>query len=59
MKDTILLIEDEALLAEELARHFRRGGWLTWPDRGYKAAAGPDFRPSPAKRGLASRGEVA
>jgi DNA-binding NtrC family response regulator len=27
MKDTILLIEDEALLADELARHFRRGGW--------------------------------
>ncbi len=27
MSDTLLLIEDEALLGSELARHFRRGGW--------------------------------
>lgn len=27
MNDTILLIEDEVLFGEELARHFRRGGW--------------------------------
>ena len=27
MADTLLLIEDEALLGSELARHFRRGGW--------------------------------
>jgi DNA-binding NtrC family response regulator len=27
MADTLLLIEDEALLGEELARHFRRDGW--------------------------------
>ncbi len=27
MADSLLLIEDEALLGNELARHFRRGGW--------------------------------
>jgi DNA-binding NtrC family response regulator len=27
MSDTLLLIEDEALLGSELARHFRRGDW--------------------------------
>ena len=27
MADTLLLIEDEALLGAELARHFRREGW--------------------------------
>ncbi|MGH7787146.1 MAG: sigma-54-dependent transcriptional regulator, partial [Candidatus Binatia bacterium] len=27
MADTLLLIEDEAVLGAELARHFRRGGW--------------------------------
>ena len=27
MADTLLLIEDEALLGAELARHFRRGEW--------------------------------
>jgi two-component system response regulator AtoC len=27
MADTLLLIEDEALLSAELARHFRRAGW--------------------------------
>ncbi|MGD9762126.1 MAG: sigma-54-dependent transcriptional regulator [Candidatus Binatia bacterium] len=27
MADTLLLIEDESLLGNELARHFRRGGW--------------------------------
>jgi len=27
MSDTLLLIEDEAVLGTELARHFRRGGW--------------------------------
>jgi DNA-binding NtrC family response regulator len=27
MADTLLLIEDEALLGAELARHFRRAGW--------------------------------
>lgn len=27
MTDTLLLIEDEALLGTELARHFRRNGW--------------------------------
>ena len=27
MKDTMLLIEDEAMLADELGRHFRREGW--------------------------------
>jgi two-component system response regulator AtoC len=28
MADTLLIIEDEALLGSELARHFRREGWL-------------------------------
>jgi len=27
MSDTLLVIEDEALLGDELARHFRRAGW--------------------------------
>ena len=27
LTDTLLLIEDEALLGDELARHFRREGW--------------------------------
>jgi two-component system response regulator AtoC len=27
MADTLVVIEDEALLSTELARHFRRGGW--------------------------------
>jgi len=27
MSETLLIIEDEELLAQELARHFRRGGW--------------------------------
>jgi two-component system response regulator AtoC len=39
MTDTLLVIEDEDLLADELGRHFRKGGWEVVRAATFEAAA--------------------
>jgi two-component system response regulator AtoC len=44
MPSSLLLIEDEELLAEELARHFRQGGWEVTAARSLEKAEAQLFR---------------